>query len=159
VLDHHSIPGAGTLYKRLLWERAGGYCEALVFRAGSEDWDFRLSAYEVGFKPFHVDEPLYEYRRYPGTMASGLQSVDYKVRKTIYRRHHKLFRQYKKGRQFLSAGYENSSRAAFQKQHYWQSAWLALCGWCLIPQNLKLAKMVKKSLSLKFREIFFRQNS
>lgn len=146
ILDHHSIPGAGTIYRRSLWEGTGGYCETPIFRAGNEDWDFWLSVYEKGFTPFHIPEPLYEYRRYQGSMVSRLQAVDYKVRLLMYYRHRNLFDRYKKRSQFLSKGFENSALSVRKQGRFFRSGMLALFGFFLNINNRKLARLSLDSL-------------
>ena len=153
ILDHHSIPGAGTLYRRSLWQKIGGYCENSSFRAGNEDWDFWITAYELGFTPFHIPEPLYEYRRYPNTMVGHLQFVDYQVRNEIYKRHRKLFDKYNKKRQFLAKGFENSARANFSQKAYLRSSYLAFRGWTYIPSNRKLVRLGLKSLVMAISQL------
>jgi glycosyltransferase involved in cell wall biosynthesis len=52
------LPGPGTVMRRTLWERVGGYGEALDLR-GDDDWDFWIGAAELGFVAVHLPEPLY----------------------------------------------------------------------------------------------------
>jgi glycosyltransferase involved in cell wall biosynthesis len=49
-----------SLYRRHVWERAGGYRENMVL--GYEDWDFWVSCAERGFRAVRVPEPLFLYR-------------------------------------------------------------------------------------------------
>ncbi len=145
VLDHHSIPGSGTLYKRELWKKVGGYCESPLLRNGNEDWDFWLCAYETGFTPRHIPSPLYEYRRYQGSMVKRLQLVDYKVRLFIYFRHRRLFEKYRMRSRFLAGGFENSARAAKAQGSI---AWAWILSLAAILFDLKNKKMLRFSLEL-----------
>ena len=145
VLDHHSIPGAGTLYKRELWEKVGGYCESPLLRNGNEDWDFWLCAYEKGFTPFHIPNALYEYRRYQGSMVNRLQMVDYKVRLFLYHRHRRLFEKYHMRSRFLAKGFENSARAA-KVQGSLARAWILSLA--AIWFDLRNKKLLRFSLEL-----------
>lgn len=81
------IPGAGTLMRRTVWERVGGYAEDLQL-LGNEDWDFWISALEHGVKVRHVPQPLYLYRRHQDAMSDfSLQYEDANHREIIYSRH------------------------------------------------------------------------
>lgn len=145
VLDHHSIPGAGTLYKRELWQKIGGYCESPLLRNGNEDWDFWLCAYEKGFTPHHIPSALYEYRRYQGSMVNRLQLVDYKVRLFLYYRHRRLFEKHHMRSRFLARGFENSARAA-RVQGSLARAWILSLAAILF--DLRNKKMLRFSLEV-----------
>jgi glycosyltransferase involved in cell wall biosynthesis len=147
ILDHHSIPGAGTMYKRKVWENAGGYCELDIFRAGNEDWDFWLSAYEAGIKPYHLSDALYFYRRYSGSMNDRLLIVDYKVRLFIYKRHHKLFDEFHLRNKFLSKGFENSAFALWKQGKRIKTVIVASIGVFLNIKNRRLMKLTLLSLA------------
>jgi len=147
ILDHHSIPGAGTLFKRKVWENAGGYCEHPVFRFGNEDWDFWISVYENGVNTHHVGESLYFYRRYANSMVGRLQAVDYKVRLLIYKRHRTLFDKYHMRNKFLSNGFENSAIFFSKKGMHLKTSILASMGFALNPNNRKLAKLAINSVA------------
>jgi len=145
VLDHHSIPGAGTLYKRELWEKTGGYCESALLRSGNEDWDFWLCAYEMGFTPFHIPNALYEYRRYQGSMVTRLQLHDYNVRFFLYYRHRRLFEKYRMRSRFLARGFENSARASRAQGSL---AWAWILSLAAILFDLRNKKLLSFSLEL-----------
>ncbi|MCZ6595390.1 MAG: glycosyltransferase family A protein, partial [Bacteroidetes bacterium] len=44
ILRSQGIPGAGTMMRRRLWERIGGYDEADILRRGREDWEYYIRA-------------------------------------------------------------------------------------------------------------------
>lgn len=59
-LQFSNIFGATALYKRNVWEQAGGY--KVNMKGGYEDWEFWINAAKSGFSFFHVDKPLFSYR-------------------------------------------------------------------------------------------------
>jgi glycosyltransferase involved in cell wall biosynthesis len=113
LCDFQWLPGAGSMYRKALWQRVGGYCESASLRAGNEDWDFYLGAAEAEFKPAHLNKTLYRYRQSANSMAVRLFANDYVTRKFIYRRHKFLFDRYHKRTMFLGKGYLNSAEANF----------------------------------------------
>jgi glycosyltransferase involved in cell wall biosynthesis len=115
LLTEQWIPGAGTLFRRSLWEAVGGYCEADALRPGNEDWEFWLSAAERGFRAVNVPEPLYLYRLHAESMMRRLEYHDYQTREFIYRRHPALFDRYRLKNAFLSRGYLSSAKAHWRK--------------------------------------------
>jgi glycosyltransferase involved in cell wall biosynthesis len=63
-LARNSCP-APAVFRRHLWEQAGGYAEEL--REGFEDWDFFLRLLTPGGRIHIVPEPLIGYRTQPGS--------------------------------------------------------------------------------------------
>jgi hypothetical protein len=49
-----------SLYRRRLWEEAGGY--AVNMELGYEDWDFWIGCAERGHRAIHLPQPLFFYR-------------------------------------------------------------------------------------------------
>jgi hypothetical protein len=99
-----------------VWERAGGYCEHDVFRAGNEDWDFFLSIAETDFKPTRVPEPSYYYRQHESSISTRrFVYSDYLTRRFMYARHQKLFDEFGMKRRFLAGGYRRSAKAFWLK--------------------------------------------
>ena len=115
LLTEQWIPRPGTMFRRSLWERTGGYCEADALRPGNEDWEFWLSAVEHGMRITHVAAPLYLYRQHATSMMSGLVYHDYSTREFIYRRHRALFDRYGRRNIFLSRGYFGSAKAHWRR--------------------------------------------
>jgi glycosyltransferase involved in cell wall biosynthesis len=113
MLHQQWIPGPGTLMRRCLWERVGGYSEAAEL-VGNEDWDFWLSALASGAKPVHIPLPLYFYRRHGSSISSvSLRYDEFVPRDFIYLRHRALFDRHKAGGEFRARGYLNSARFAW----------------------------------------------
>jgi glycosyltransferase involved in cell wall biosynthesis len=139
-------PGAGCMYRRTLWERAGGYCEDPALRAGNEDWDFWLAAAEAGFTASHIPEPLYEYRISPGSLGMRLRSVNDKTREFIFARHRALFERYHEGPVFLAEGYQISARSRYEYGRHRQAIRLALRSLRLDPRNRSTLGVIARSL-------------
>ena len=67
VLCQMNYITASALYRKEVWERVGGYKE--IMRQGYEDWEFWLSAAEIGFIACRIPEPLFLYRKHIGSMV------------------------------------------------------------------------------------------
>jgi SAM-dependent methyltransferase len=133
MADGQWIPGAGTLLRRALWERVGGYCEDDALRAGNEDWDFWIGALEGPLRPMHVPEPLYRYRRTAGSMSATLREREYATREHIFRRHPDFFTQTKRGPHFLAEGFRISALASLRAGRVAQARALFTQAWRLAP--------------------------
>jgi glycosyltransferase involved in cell wall biosynthesis len=116
MLDGQWIPGPGTLMRRSVWDRVGGYAEVQAL-AGNEDWDFWIGALSAGASPAHVPAPLYRYRRHAESMSVWMPSVEYTQRKCIYLRHRKVFDHHGAGGRFKAVGYVNSAAFAWRAGH------------------------------------------
>ena len=127
-LRSRRIPGPGVLMRRTLWARVQGYCESPVLKAGAEDYEFWLSALELGAKLRHVPEPLYLYRRHPGSMTIQLRSHSYKVRRFIYERHRTTFKIHGGGASFLADGCWKTARGYLAEGRPLGALWYALRG-------------------------------
>lgn len=57
-----------AMYRKLDWQRAGGYDESIV--DGPEDWEFWLSLLELGLRPHRLDGTYFHYRRKEGAARS-----------------------------------------------------------------------------------------
>jgi glycosyltransferase involved in cell wall biosynthesis len=136
LLEEQWIPGAGTLYRRELWDAAGGYCEADALRAGNEDWDFWLSVARNDVQAAHVPEPLYFYRQHYASMVKKLQSSEHFTREFMYGRHKQLFDSHGMGHLFLGEGYRRAARYAAMNNHWLKAFPLALRALWLAPGNL-----------------------
>lgn len=116
LLYEQWLPHPGTLVRRHLWERAGGYCEDEVFRAGNEDWEYWLRLAEAGLSAVRVPEPLYFYRQHASSITSSrFACSDYLMREEMYRRHRALFDAAGAGAGFLAGGYRTSGTALWRK--------------------------------------------
>jgi glycosyltransferase involved in cell wall biosynthesis len=109
-----AVPGAGTVFRKSLWERIGGYPESPSFRRGNEDWDFWLSAGELNAKVVRIPLPLYFYRRYKSSMSLELIENDNQTREAMIERHPVLFKKYHYANSFLAAGYYQAAIRAVE---------------------------------------------
>lgn len=137
------IPGSGTLMRRSLWARIGGYCEAPELLPGNEDWDFWLSAV-MDVRPVHVPEALYLYRTHQTSMATRLMYYDFQTREFMYSRHRALFDRYGTGNDFRADGHVNSACAAWQRGERSRAVHLASRAWCLSSRRMHMLKLATK---------------
>ena len=78
-----------SLFRREVWQRAGGYNRNLVW--GYEDWDFWISCAEQGFKARRIPEPLFHYRVKPQSMYTAALEHDLELRARIVMNHPALY--------------------------------------------------------------------
>lgn len=84
LLARKNMIPATALYRKVDWERCGGYCEQEIYR---EDWDFWISMMELGGTFYKIDEILFYYRISMGSrrvLAKGRKKV---IIDAINRRH------------------------------------------------------------------------
>ena len=114
-LTWRSIPGAGVVYRRVVWERAGGYCEADIVRmAGIEDFEFWLKALKTGVRVGHVDEVLYFYRRHEGSLMTTPNPRYHLAREFVYSLHRESFDRYGAGGRYVADGRWRSVADSFR---------------------------------------------
>jgi glycosyltransferase involved in cell wall biosynthesis len=133
LLRHQWIPGPGSMFRRTLWERVGGYCEDRALAPGNEDWDFWLAAAGVGLEVGHVPSPLYRYRRHPESLSRRLLRSDYATRRFLYERHRELFDRHRAGNPFLAQGYRRSAVNAWRRRARVRALRLSLIAFWLAP--------------------------
>jgi glycosyltransferase involved in cell wall biosynthesis len=144
LLREQWIPHPGTLVRRSLWERTQGYPEDEAFRVGNEDWDFWLSAAEVGLKATRVPEPLYHYRQHANSISSRrFGYADYLTREIMYVRHRELFDGFRMKRPFLAGGYRVSGKAFWDKGERLRGLKLLLHSVWLSPNEFTKAALRK----------------
>lgn len=139
------IPGAGTLMRRSLWKRVGGYCETAELRGGNEDWDFWLGAAALNIRAVHVPEALYFYRQHQISMRSNLKYCDFLTREVIYRHHSQLFDRFHAKKAFLVPGYLESACEAWKRGERLRAALLAAQGWWLTTDRSKPLPVISPS--------------
>lgn len=61
---------ACAVFRKTVWEEAGGYDDKIPEKLGYEDWDFWLSVAEKGWHFYHIDEVLFDYRLRSDSMVS-----------------------------------------------------------------------------------------
>lgn len=141
------IPGPGTLMRRSLWARVGGYCEVPELRSGNTDWDFWLAAVAVGVRAIHVPEALYLYRRQESSMSTRGKYFDFQTHEFMYQRHRTLFDRYGTGKEFRAEGYQNSAVAAWHRGERLRAACLTAKAWRLSRRRLHLLKLMAITLT------------
>lgn len=61
---------ACAVFRKTVWQDAGGYDDKIPEQLGYEDWDFWLSVAEKGWHFYHIDEVLFDYRLRSYSMVS-----------------------------------------------------------------------------------------
>jgi glycosyltransferase involved in cell wall biosynthesis len=146
LLIRQWLPGPGCLYRRTLWERVGGYCEAPELRAGNEDWDFYVAAAKAGFRASHVAEPLYEYRVDRTSMSNRLQYTNHVTREFIYSRHRAVYDAASLGPMFLAEGYRASAQASNVRNERRRALRLALHSLRLEPRSRSALAIIARAM-------------
>ena len=137
LLQADWIPGAGTLQRKSVWERVGGYCELPTMTA-QEDWDYWIGASERGLAAKHIPAPLYRYRRHGDSLSARMWSSEFQLRELIYARHKQTFDDYGLGSAFRAGGYLASSVGYLRAGRRARSVRLALQSVGLEPRNTRL---------------------
>ena len=124
-------PGPGTVFRKSVLERIGGYCDAPILRMGLEDWDFWISAAEQDLSVVHVPAVLYYYRQHEASLIKRSALWEYSIREFLYERHQTIIDDLGIGRAFLANGYRRSAGATWRNR-----------------QRLKALKLVFRALML-----------
>ena len=128
LLHQQWLPGPGTMMRKSLFDRVGGYCEDTII-LGNEDWDFWLSAAVSGFKAVHFPEPIYYYRQHEASLTPRMRYFDYQYRLKMYANNRNLFDRYQLGSYFISDGFLKQRGLILRvgkilKQYHWHSGQL-----------------------------------
>ena len=142
-LIKQSIPGPGCFISRRLWEEAGGYCEHEVICHGNEDWEFWISAMEIGIKATLLHKPLYFYRRHETSMMTRQVFYEHITRPFIYKKHKKTFKRYHAGRKFLFDGYYLSAVSYSRKKQKLMAASIGLKALSCSPDWKSFKKTIR----------------
>lgn len=62
---------ACAVFRKIVWKECGGYDTKIPDKLGYEDWDFWLGAAEKGWKFYHINEVLFDYRIRSNSMVSA----------------------------------------------------------------------------------------
>jgi len=92
VLCHleENICEAGSLVRRSVFDRGARFDENM--QLGFEDWDFWLTAIELGFRGKHLENFGFRYRKRPESMLSDSERDRSEIVSYIRRKHKDLFR-------------------------------------------------------------------
>lgn len=143
----HTLPGAGSLMRRALWERVGGYDEAPVLRLGREDFELWVRASAQGLRFRRVPRALYLYRIHHASMSFACKLHDDAIAGYIHAKHRALFEAAGESRRYLCLAHQNAAHAAHQrglKALSLRSAWRA---WRLAPSRARLKALLRAGLS------------
>jgi glycosyltransferase involved in cell wall biosynthesis len=116
------IPGPGTVMRRSVWERVGGYGGANLYP--NEDWDFWIGAVAAGFSVVHVPRLLYFYRRHAESGMATMARNEWISREAIIKRHAEFFAVGDRAKRFRAGGLLSSAYANRAAGYRWQ--WAAL---------------------------------
>lgn len=130
------IHGAGTVLRRQVWERVGGFSEAPEMRNGDEDWEFWIAAAEQGLKSHLIPEPLYRYRVHGNSLTTG--SLRYhadRQARYIYEKHRSYIDGWGLGAEFLATGYSKAALASWSRGERIRAARMALRATMVSPKS------------------------
>jgi hypothetical protein len=124
---------------------------------GAEDWDFWLTAHELGFKGVHVAAGLYLHRRSVAAMSRTTSlSNDATNRELLYGRHKATFDSFDgaclkcpprhRVANFRAMGYVNSSTAARAQGRRLRSIWLATRAIAIFPSRQTFRQLARAIL-------------
>ncbi len=139
----HTIPGAGTMMRRMLWERMGGYDEADELRHGREDFEFWIRAFSQGCRSKRVPHALYLYRHAHTSMNVECRVQDHIVNQYIHDKHPTVFETPEDARDFLSKGYWSASEASYHRGRHLRALGLAGKALQINPSRLGLTRVVR----------------
>jgi glycosyltransferase involved in cell wall biosynthesis len=153
---HLAFVGPGALVRRDVWEAVGGYPEDPRMD-GAEDWDFWLTAMELGLGGVHLAKALYLHRRSPGAMSVTTSLLnDAFNRELLYRRHKDTFDSFDgacprcpprhRVANFRAIGYVNSSAAAVAGRRHMEGLRLAARAVSILPSRRTFLQLVRTVL-------------
>jgi hypothetical protein len=148
--------GSGAVVRPKVWETVGGYTEDRRM-GGAADWDFWITASELGLTGLHLRTALYLHRRWPGTMSLTTSVADDATnRGLLYRRHKPTFDSFDgacprcppqhRVANFLSTGYVNSSAAARARGQRLRSIGLAAKAVTILPARSTFRQLARAVL-------------
>jgi protein-tyrosine sulfotransferase len=144
-----TIPGAGTLTRRALWERVGGYDESDVLRQGREDFEFWIRAFDGGCRFEHVSRPTYYYRITHSSMNAECKLNDHEIALYIYGKHRKLFDAAGERRLFLSHWHRRAAQSSQDRGQIARAFALAWRAWRYYPDRSRFRFMLSTLVPLR----------
>ena len=142
-----TIPGAGTMLRKQLWDRLGGYDEHEVLRLGREDFEFYVRAFQEGCKVQRIPEPLYLYRITDSSMNTQCRLHDHKVAEYIYSKHEALFDEAGETKRFLCAWYQKAAIASYEQGMRLRAFRLACRSWQFSPSRGRLKMVLRTAIT------------
>lgn len=92
-------------FRKMVWERCGGWCEEPVFRLADEDVDFWYSVVERGFTGKYVTQPLYHYRVHNASMSAQPRIFVLPIYRRLFERHTDLILRYSPYSEWIARGW------------------------------------------------------
>ncbi|WP_179232754.1 glycosyltransferase [Paenibacillus rigui] len=89
-LKFRNVVPATIVMRKQCWEQVGGYDESM--RDGYEDWEFILRLGKANFSGYHINEPLFYYRKHKGSMLEGSKKKNKILKNTIRKKHKDIYR-------------------------------------------------------------------
>lgn len=83
---------ACSLFRRSIWEQAGGYDEAKVVQ-GFEDWELWIGALGHNWKFVYLPEIFFDYRKGGDSMFTRAYESKYAIAEYVARKHSPLYRE------------------------------------------------------------------
>ncbi len=141
-----TIPGAGTMMRRRLWERLGGYDDGKELRRGREDFEFWIRAFNNGCVAKRVETPLYLYRIAHTSMSIECYHEDNIVAKYIHDKNRDVFSSRREANEFLSYFYQRAALASYDKHFHGKAFRLAFDAFRFAPSKDRLISVGKTAL-------------
>ena len=141
-----TIPGAGTMMRRGLWERLGGYDENGILRKGREDFEFWIRAFDAGCRAGRIRKPLYDYRILHSSMNISCRLQDDAIAKYIYEKHKKLFDDAGEAKGFLCFWTDKAATASYEQGMRKRAVQLALTSWRMAPSRARMKSVLRTML-------------
>ena len=144
--ESDTIPGAGTMMRKRLWERLEGYDEHEALRLGREDFEFYLRAFRAGCRVERVAEPLYLYRIAHSSMNTECMLRDDEVAEYIYSKHKALFDEAGETSRFFCAWYMKAALVSYERGMRRRAFRLAWKAWRLSPSRGRLKMLLRTTI-------------
>ncbi|MFO0703090.1 MAG: hypothetical protein U0514_04545, partial [Candidatus Andersenbacteria bacterium] len=91
VISDNFIQPSALIFTRALFERTAGWGEVLTRAGGYDDWDFTVTAAEVGARGLLVPQVWARWRRHAGNDFPRMMKKFAHCRRAIYQRHYWYF--------------------------------------------------------------------
>jgi len=91
TINNNFIQPSAFVFRRSLFERTAGWGEVLTRAGGYDDWDFTVTAAEVGAVGYVVPQVWARWRRHAGNDFPRMMQKFAACRRLIYQRHYWFF--------------------------------------------------------------------
>jgi glycosyltransferase involved in cell wall biosynthesis len=133
-----------SIIRTELWERIGGYREEFGWTLG--DYDFYMTAWEAGAVFCHIPEPLYVYKRRPGSVSDTYAHEYHEIYRLLIERHPRIFADPVAKNRFMALGYISAATALFGKMRMQEAEAMArqACDLGREKEGLALLKKIER---------------